>query len=109
MAEGTKEEPREVRGLTEQDYLRWVHSPATKWFRRYLDDYRTDLVAAASERWLGGEIKLSEETEMRGRALCLQEVATMPFQAIANFYDQLDNAKTKEDDDGSEASEDDAG
>lgn len=85
-----------------------MHSPATKWFRQYLLDYRGDLTAAALERWLGGGA-FAEETEMRGRALCLQEVATLPFHAIANFYDQLDNAKTKEDDDGSEAAEDDAG
>jgi hypothetical protein len=106
------QEPREVRGLTEADYLRWVHHPVTKWFRRYLEEYRADLVAAASERWLGGEIKLSEENEMKGRALCLTEVATLPFNAIANFYDQLDNAKTnpeEDDDDARQAAEDDAG
>lgn len=87
-----------------------MHSPATKWFRQYLQDYRADLVAAALERWLGGGA-FSEEAEMRGRALCLQEVSTLPFHAIANFYDQLDNAKTEheEEDDGSKASEDDAG
>lgn len=88
-----------------------MHSPATKWFRQYLLDYRADLTGAALERWLGGEIKLSEETEMKGRALALQEVASLPFQAIANFYEQLDNAKTEneEDDDATQASEDDAG
>lgn len=103
--------PREVRGVTEADYQRWRHNPVSQWFLAYLKDYRADLLTAAQEQWLAGQLVLSTEHEMKGRALCLAEVADLPFEAVANFYDAVDNETQdqNEDDDGSEAAEDDAG
>lgn len=105
-------QPKEVRGVTLRDFQHWRHSPVTAWFLRYLADYRADLVAAASEQWLAGQLTLPTADEMKGRVLALGEVATLPFDAIAAFYQAIDQAQTNnatEEDDGSEAAQDDAG
>lgn len=101
-----------MRGISLRDFQAWRHNAVTKVFLQYLTDYRADLVAAASDDWLSGKIELSTEHEMKGRALCLGEVATLPFDAIAAFYQAIDQAKTQhetEEDDGSETAQDDAG
>lgn len=98
--------------MTLRDFQAWRHNPVSKWFLQYLTDYRADLVTAASENWLAGQLELSTEHEMKGRVLALGEIATLPFDAIAAFYTALDNVQTdnaNEEDDGSQAAEDHAG
>src|SRR4051812_21053624 len=103
-----KPEPLEVRGVTQRDYQHWLHSPVTEWFLQYLREYRADLLAAAQNEWLAGRLELSTADEMKGRANCLGEVAELPFSAIAEFYQQLDQIVTQratEENDATEASE----
>ncbi len=90
----------EVRGLTEADYQRWRHNPATKWFLQYLRDYRADLLQAANDQWLASNLELSTAEEMKGRINCLEELVTLPFSAIAQFYDDVvARAKSQEEED----------
>lgn len=77
--------------LAEPDFQQWRRHPATKWFFRYLADYRADLLSAAQDQWLAGEAGFAVDgPEMRGRALCLGEMADLKFPDIQAFYQQLD-------------------
>ena len=104
----TPEKPLEVRGLTEADYLRWRHHPVTKWFLEYLRDFRSDLATHAQEQWLGGEIELATEKELKGRINTLDEMATLEFSEIAAFYEQVDTMNREDDEVDQSVSEDDA-
>lgn len=98
--------------MTLRDYQQWRHNPVTAWFLEYLTAYRADMVTGATERWLGDKLDITTADEMKGRIRCLEEVATLPFSAVADFYQAIDQAQTdnaNEEDDGSEAPEDDAG
>ena len=110
MATETTQEPKEARGVTELDYQHWRHNPVTMWFMTYLQDYRADLLAAAQENWLADTLTLSTEHEMKGRARCLDEVATIPFTAIATFYRGIDQTPdATEGEDATKAVEDNTG
>jgi hypothetical protein len=89
--------PAALQGITEQDYLLWRHHPVTRLLLSYLRDYRADLVLAAQERWLAGELALATEHEMKGRVNSLAELADLPFAAIATFYRQLAQAEEEQD------------
>jgi hypothetical protein len=94
----TEAAPPSVRGIAEQDYLRWRHNPVTKWFLAYLRDYRVDLLAGAQDLWLSGSPDWSaNEAEMKGRARCLSEMAELPFGSIHTFYQQIDKPNEEND------------
>jgi hypothetical protein len=94
----TEQSPPEVHGISEQAYNQWRNHPVTLVWRKYLLDYRADLLAAAQDQWLEGHLDLSTADEMKGRALLLGEVGELPFSAIYEFYRQIEQAKEQDSD-----------
>lgn len=45
---------------------------------------------AAIERWEEGTLDLASEKEIRSAMSILQQVADLPFEAVASFYEQID-------------------
>lgn len=76
-----------VLGIAEVDYQTWKRHPVTKFFLQHLKDRRENLLAEMQKAWLaGGEAFEDMQAEARGRALCLDEIASMPFNSFKEFY-----------------------
>lgn len=52
--------------------------------------------AAVIERWESGGLVLSAETEMRAQMNVLDQMADLEFEAIAEFYEQIDTMNAAE-------------
>jgi hypothetical protein len=77
----------DVRGITEVDYQNWKRHPVSQFFLQHLSDRRDNLLSEMQKAWLaGGDAFENMQAEARGRALCLDEIATMPFAAFKEFY-----------------------
>lgn len=92
--------------IAQDDYAQWRAHPVTQWFRQYLRDFQSDLIEGVTERWLAGNLTLADEHEMKGRALCLRELADLPFKSISLFYAQIAERERSESEDATETTED---
>lgn len=90
--------PIEVNGITAADYAHWLRAPVTKWFMAYLADWRGDVLAAAQADWLAGNLQIATADEIKGRANTLLELTTLPFDAVAAFYQQVDQREQEAND-----------
>ena len=93
--------PGRVGDVTRQDYLDWKHHPVTKVFRQYLADYIEKIRDDHTARWEQSEsYDVALESEARGRVLAVNEIHTLPFEAICSFYQEdteIDDAQIGED------------
>jgi hypothetical protein len=82
------EQELRARGISKSEFAAWRHHPVTKVYRKFMLDFRADLIATASELWLDRPLDQANDHEMRYRAKTLKEMAELPFEAIVNFYEQ---------------------
>ena len=68
----------------------------TKWFRRFLDDFRSAAIDATNAEWLDGNLKLDTAEGNRAQIQMLAEMATLEFEHVANFYDGIDQEPDQE-------------
>lgn len=87
---------QQVDGIAEQDYQTWRHHPVTKVYIEYLRDYRADLIEAAANQWLDGNLQIATADELRGRALAIGDMAELPFAAMIAFYDNINKREDQE-------------
>jgi len=83
-------------GIKEADFLAWRHHPVTKVFVSYLTDYRAALQRDHIDRWEGGRLDPDTESEAKGRCNTLQELATLQFGAMLQFYGDIEEGKKDE-------------
>jgi len=101
VADQSKSKQPQVDGFSEADYQGWRHHPVTKMFMKYVSDYRGDLVKQTVEAWEKRALNLTDEMELRGRALTLREITELPFEAILRFYDVEEPSDAAQEDSGS--------
>jgi len=65
-------------------------------FRRYLLDASEDLWGAIKADWVGGNLDLSKEDDVRGYMRAHLDIADLRFEQIARFYVDQDAIKEKE-------------
>lgn len=85
-----------VNGLGVEEYQAWRHHPVTKMFLAYLSDFRTSLIEEMLRRWAAEKLQLSHEHEIRGRVEILDEMATLKFETIVEFYQKPEEANAAE-------------
>lgn len=72
--------------LEETQFNQWKHHPVTEAFLKFLkdkaDSYRRDLVFM----WESNSLSDSDQNELRGRVLLLEELSNLPLVVIQNFY-----------------------
>lgn len=87
MTEPKKPIPPQANGLNEQGFFQWKTHPATKAFRKYLEDFAAALERDHMGRWKDGATDAEYEAEARGRVAVLREIATLEFEYMLNFYE----------------------
>lgn len=98
MPDQPEQRPKEVCGITAADFQHWKHHPVSRVVLKFLLDTRENQLALAQALWLDGTLTLEAQHEKRHTANTLQEIAGVSFEAIANFYDQMNAAKQEQED-----------
>jgi len=79
--------PKELQGLTQEAMAAWKHHPVTKAYRRYLQDYRQQVLEDHLSRWHQyQEFPDRQEEYYRAMALVIQDILTLDFTVIDKFY-----------------------
>jgi len=85
--------PLEVQELTEPAFQVWKHHPVTKAVRRYLEDYRVQLLEDHLSRWANHqEFKDGTEEAIRARATAVAEFLNLSHEDISRFYGGLEDS-----------------
>ena len=79
------QEKPEVLGISEDAFIQWKHNPVTKALRKFMEDFTNVLKENHVERWMSGD-KSEDESEARGRAIAIDEIRTLEFHHIFEFY-----------------------
>jgi predicted aminopeptidase len=81
----------EANGLNEQSFINWKLHPATKAFKKFLEDFSAALERDHIDRWRDAKLDPDYEAEARGRVNSLREMATLEFDHMVAFYAEPTN------------------
>jgi hypothetical protein len=79
--------------ITKEQFGLWKHEPVTKWFFDYLINKRAFLKSAALDQWLNNA---TWPETVRGQIIELEEITTLPFEAIEEFYRERDDVNDRD-------------
>lgn len=93
------QEEKASRGVTLADYQSWRNHPVSRMFQQYLRDFHSSLKEEAWDYLQDRPGVLDSEflSELAGRAKTCLEIADLPFEAIANYYEGKDATEAVQD------------
>ena len=80
-------EPITAKDITPAQFAAWRQHPVTAVMFQFMRDYATLIEKKMIHDWRVGHVKLSDETEARGRVLAFSEITTLEWKSVQAFYD----------------------
>lgn len=85
----------EINGISKDMFVAWKHNPATIAVMKFMEDFADVMKKDHNQRWLDGS-EQEDEREARGRILAIDEMRTLEFEHIEDFYRE-DDDETEDD------------
>jgi hypothetical protein len=86
--------------INKEQFGIWKSHPATRFFLKYVRDFRESGESTAMSLWLDGSKEFKDMAEfLRGQITTMREIEDLSFDAIDNFYKEKDSAASNFEDD----------